>query len=57
MGVRQKLNQAYVNGTFVIAAGVGLITQSWAVFWLAAIVFVVGSLHSGDIRLGGRRRR
>jgi hypothetical protein len=57
MGARQKLNQAYVNGALIVAAVVGVATQSWTVFWLAATFVVVSSLYSGEIRLGGRRRR
>lgn len=55
MGARQKLNQAYLNGALVIAAVVGAATQSWTVFWLAALFVVGSSLHSGGIRLHGRR--
>lgn len=54
MGARQKLNQAHLNGALVIAAVVGIATQSWAVFWIAALIAAGSSLHSGDIRLRGR---
>lgn len=55
MGARQKLNQAYLNGALVIAAVVGIATQSWSVFWLA-VIFVVGSaLYAGEIRPNSRR--
>jgi hypothetical protein len=57
MGARQKLNQAHLNGALVIAAVIGAATQSWAIFWIAAL-FVVGSgIYAGGIRLDGRRRR
>ncbi|MGE3410526.1 MAG: hypothetical protein AB7I37_27345 [Pirellulales bacterium] len=55
MGARKKLNVAVVNGTLIVAAGLGLVTQSWIVFLAAAAIGVGCSLHSGDIRLKGRR--
>lgn len=57
MGARQKLNQAYLNGALVIAVVVGAVTQSWTVFWLAALIAAGSSLHAGNIRLQGRRNR
>ena len=54
MGARQKLNQAHLNGALVIAAVIGVATQSWTVFWIAALIAAGSSLHSGDIRLRGR---
>lgn len=54
MGARQKLNQAHLNGALVIAAVVGIATQSWTVFWIAALIAAGSSLHSGDIRLQRR---
>lgn len=57
MSARKKLNQANVNGAVVIAAVVGLATQSWTVFVLAATFVVVVGLYAGDIRVGGRRGR
>lgn len=56
MGVRQKLNQAHLNGALVIAAVVGAVTQSWTVFWIAALIAAGSSLHAGDIRLRGRNK-
>lgn len=55
MGARQKLNQAYLNGTLVIATVVGVATQSWTVFWLAALIVAGSSFYAGNIRLNGRR--
>lgn len=54
MGARQKLNQAHLNGALVIATVIGVASQSWTVFWIAALIAVGSSLHSGGIRL--RRR-
>ncbi len=50
MGARQKLNAAYFNGCLIVAALVGLVGKSWALFWLALIVTVGLSCHSGEIR-------
>jgi hypothetical protein len=57
MGARQKLNQAYLNGALVIAAVIGAVTQSWTVFWLAALFAAGISLHAGNIRLRGRGKQ
>lgn len=57
MSARKKLNQAYVNGALVIAAVVGLATQSWTAFVLATAFLVVAALYAGDIRPTSRRRR
>jgi len=56
MGARNKLNSASVHGALAVAALVGAVTGSWGVFLLASAVLVATSLHSGDIRLGQRRR-
>ena len=55
MGARQKLNQAYFNGAAVVAAGIGLLTESWTVFWIALVALLALSLHGGEIRPGRRR--
>ena len=55
MGARIKLNVAFVNGTLIVAAGLGLVTQSWIVYFVAAAIGIGFSLHAGDIRLKGRR--
>jgi len=57
MGARQKLNQAHLNGALVIAAVIGVATQSWTVFLIAALLAAGSSLHTGDIRLRGRGKR
>ncbi len=56
MGARQKLNQAYLFGALALAALVGALTQSWTVFWLAALVAAGSNLYLGNIRLSERRR-
>ena len=57
MGARTKLNKAYLNGSLVVAAALGLVTQSWIVFLGSAALGIGISLYSGDIRLGKRRDR
>jgi hypothetical protein len=56
MGARQKLNAAYLNSCLFVATLVGLIAESWALFWLVLVVSVGACCHSGDIRHrpGGR---
>lgn len=57
MGARQKLNQAHLNGALVIAAVVGVMTQSWAVFWIAALIAAGSGFCGGGIRLRGRDKQ
>ena len=47
---RQKLNVAYFHGCLIVAAMVGLVGQSRALFWLALIVSLGLCCHSGEIR-------
>ena len=54
MSARTKLNGAYFIGCVVLAAIVGGLTQSWAVFFIALVVLILGSLMAGDIRPGRR---
>ena len=57
MGAREKLNQAYVNGAIVVAGVVGLIGQSWTMFWIAVAYAVASNVYGGGIRLQSGRRR
>ena len=71
MNARLKLNTAFVQGSLVIAAVIGGVTGSWAVFAIVAAILVGGAYYSGEIRTGpsksarsgdsgktsGRRRR
>ncbi len=50
MGARQKLNAAYFNGCLIVSGLVGLVAQSWTLFWLALIVSLALCCHSGEIR-------
>jgi hypothetical protein len=53
---RQKLNDAYVNGTLIVAAVAGLVCKSWTVFFVASAALVIGAIYCGDVRPGPRRR-
>ena len=57
MGARHKLNQAYFNGSLLIAGVVGLATESFGLFVVILAVLVMSSLHSGDIRTKPQNRR
>ncbi len=50
MGARTKLNQAYFNGSLIIAAMVGLVAQSWLLFFLALAVLLASNLYLQEIR-------
>ncbi len=56
MGARHKLNQAYFNGAVFFAAIMGMLTESWAVFFVILGLSIAIALHSGDIRPDNRRR-
>ena len=50
MGARQKLNGAYFNGCLIISGLIGLVAESWTLFWTALVVSIALSCHSGGIR-------
>jgi ABC-type antimicrobial peptide transport system permease subunit len=50
MSARRKLNVAFVNGSLVVAAAVGLLAGSWPVFWIALVMLLVANIYRGDIR-------
>ena len=56
MGAREKLNKHHLIGSFGVAAIVGSLAGSWAVFAVVAVVLIVGSVYSGEIRGQGARR-
>jgi hypothetical protein len=56
MGARQKLNQAFVTGSLVVAAFIGIIADSWLVFLVALAVLIGSNLYGQDIRPGRRNR-
>ncbi len=56
MNARNKLNVAYANGCLAIAALVGMMAESGAVFLLALAALVVGGIASGDIRVRPKGR-
>ena len=57
---RFKLNESHFLASFVVAAFLGTIFQSWLIFVITSALMIGGSLHSGKIRLNppsaGRRR-
>ena len=55
MSARQKLN-VYVQGSLVLAAIVGVLTESWLVFGLTFIVSLGCAVGDGAIRLRARTR-
>jgi hypothetical protein len=54
MNARRKLNLAFLNGSLIIAAVLGLLFESWTIFALALAALVVGNLVAGEIRPGKR---
>jgi len=56
VSARNKLNVAHTNGCLVIAAFVGMMAESWAVFLLAFAALVAGGIVGGDIRPRPRGR-
>ena len=51
MGARLKLNRAFFNGSFLLAAVAGLLTQSLLVFVITLALLLVASLLTGEIRI------
>ena len=57
MGARHKLNQAYLNGSLIVAAIVGFSVQSWLAFWIVLTLGVALDLWGGQIRPGTNNHR
>ncbi len=55
MGARHKLNQAYVNGAVIFAAVIGVLTESWPIFFVTLGLSIAIAVHAGDIRPTKRR--
>jgi len=51
MGARQKLNSMNALGSLALAAIIGGLVGSWAVFVIAAVVLLALAVESGEIRL------
>ena len=56
MGARQKLNEASVFGSIVVAGVIGFATDSWTIFAIATAVLLIAVVYNGDIRSRGYRR-
>jgi hypothetical protein len=56
MSARRKLNAAFFNGSLIVAAVIGLLFESWAVFGLILVVLVIGNLFAGEIPPDNRRQ-
>ena len=56
MNARNKLNVAALNGCLLLAALVGAMAESGAVFVLAFAALMIGGIASGDIRPRPRGR-
>ena len=50
MTAKHKLNGAYLNGSLLTAAAVGLASGSWLVFLAVAILLIGAAMHDGSIR-------
>jgi hypothetical protein len=50
MNARTKLNYAYIEGSLLIAALLGLVLQSWPIFFAALVALLIGNVVNGGIR-------
>lgn len=57
VGARARLNVAAANGCLIFAAVLGVMFESWAVFFTVAVLLIAGDCYSGLIRPGGTIRR
>jgi len=56
LGARQKLNTVAAGSILVIAGVVGLVFQSWLVFFVVGGLLTLAAVGNGDIRPGPRGR-
>ena len=57
MDARRKLNVAFVNGSFLLAAIAGWAFQSWAAFFVGLAVALALNIGTGSIRFSRRSGR
>jgi len=57
LNARQKLNLIHVSGALLLAAILGGLLQSWAIFLITSAILIADAVYGGDIRPGGRRRQ
>jgi hypothetical protein len=50
MGAREKLNRSYFNGSLMLAGFLGLLMQSWLVFFLALFILLCTNVYLNEIR-------
>jgi len=50
MSAREKLNMAAFNGSLIIAGALGVLAQSWTLFWGVFCLLIVSSVATGNIR-------
>jgi hypothetical protein len=50
MGARQKLNQAHIGGSIVLAALAGFLSGSGGIFVVALIILLILNVMGGEIR-------
>jgi hypothetical protein len=51
MSAKHKLNAACILGSVIIAGVLGVLSQSFLVFIVAASIIIAVEIHSGSIRL------
>ncbi|HWL10658.1 MAG TPA: hypothetical protein VNQ76_19785 [Planctomicrobium sp.] len=51
MSAREKLNMAAFNGSLIIAGALGVLAQSWPLFWGVFCLLIVSNLVTGGIRV------
>ena len=57
MGARNKLNQAYANGSLIFGAIAGVLTHSWTIFLVVSALGLAMNLMGGEIRPQNKRLR
>ncbi len=57
MNARQKLNSINVSGAVFLAAVLGGVFESWAIFLITLTVLIAGAIYCGDVRPDRRWRR
>ena len=50
MNARSKLNHAFLNGSVLIAAAIGMLVGSWSVFIVVLVILLAGNVLRGEIR-------
>jgi len=53
-GTRERLNVGFVKGSLLLATLIGLMADSWTVFFIALVIALGCNVYAREIRFGSK---